>query len=202
MATTSKGFPYPVPGDGNDVPLHMQQLAEAVDAMPGVSAMTNTQRNALTGAARWNGRVILNLDTGRLERWQSSNSTWINPATPPKILRLPHTWTPPGEIRVSVGGEDYISPMTVVAPAGQTVRLMRVIGRVRAGTSVTVSFLGGPAGTTALAGFAGLLIDANGEVHTPTPVTLADLDLLRPVVTAVSGIPTDLSLTADLEYTS
>jgi hypothetical protein len=79
MPTTSKGVPYPAPGSSNDVPTDLQTLAEWIDLHPGVSVLTTAQRDALTGGDLYEGRLIVNLTTGRAER--RVGSTW-QPAVP------------------------------------------------------------------------------------------------------------------------
>jgi len=67
MSTTSKGAPYPETNDGNSAPAWLEQLAEWASARPGTSAFTTAQRDVLVGPDLWEGRVIFNLDTDRLE---------------------------------------------------------------------------------------------------------------------------------------
>ncbi len=76
MATTAKGVPYPVATDSNDVPVDIRRLADWLDARPGVSALTTAQRDALTGVDLWNGRVIYNLTTTQLERYDAAALAW------------------------------------------------------------------------------------------------------------------------------
>jgi hypothetical protein len=76
MATTDKGVPYPEPTDPNDVPADLAELAAWVDAHPGVSALTTAQRDALTGGELWEGRVILNVSEGLLQRYVSGDAVW------------------------------------------------------------------------------------------------------------------------------
>jgi hypothetical protein len=73
---TPKGVPYAAGTDPNDLTLHTQGLADWIDARPGVSPLTTAQRDALTGADLWDGRVILNLDTERLQRYDATAANW------------------------------------------------------------------------------------------------------------------------------
>lgn len=78
MSTTTKGVPYPAL-DGstdNDVPADLNAIAEWVNTNPGVAVLTPTQRDALAGVDLWNGRVILNITSGLLERYSTSSGTW------------------------------------------------------------------------------------------------------------------------------
>jgi hypothetical protein len=74
MATTARGVPYPTPADPNDVPADLQALAEWVSNQPGVATLTTTQRDALSGAALWNGRLIFNSTTSTYQRY--NGATW------------------------------------------------------------------------------------------------------------------------------
>lgn len=67
MATTTKGYPYPVGTTNNNTPADIQSLAEAVDAAPGVAPLSTAARNALTGGALWVGRQIYNTTTKQFE---------------------------------------------------------------------------------------------------------------------------------------
>jgi carbon monoxide dehydrogenase subunit G len=71
-AETTKGFPYPVDADPNDVPADIQTLAEFLDTIPGISIFTTAQRDALAGGDLWNGRVIYNTTTARLEYYNGA----------------------------------------------------------------------------------------------------------------------------------
>ena len=56
--STTKGFPYPEDTDDTDVPGDMQALADAIDAMPGISALSQAQVDALGAAGKWAGRIV------------------------------------------------------------------------------------------------------------------------------------------------
>lgn len=64
MATTAKGFPYPVGGDAPDGPTQIHALATAVDAAPGISLLTYAAINALAGGDLWDGRRVYQTNTG------------------------------------------------------------------------------------------------------------------------------------------
>lgn len=80
MPATPKGAPFPAATSANDVPADIQALATWTDARPGVSPLTTAARDALTGADLWDGRVIYNLTTAQLERY---NATLATPAWQP-----------------------------------------------------------------------------------------------------------------------
>jgi hypothetical protein len=76
MATTAKGYPYPATTDSNNVPADLQSLAEKNDDRPGISPLTTSARDGLTGADLWDGRVIFNLTAARLERYNAAVPAW------------------------------------------------------------------------------------------------------------------------------
>lgn len=85
MATTTRGAPYPLATDTADPALDLRRLADWVDARPGVSTLTTAQRDALTGADLWDGRVILNLTAAALERYDATAVAW-RPTAPTDVL--------------------------------------------------------------------------------------------------------------------
>jgi hypothetical protein len=76
MATTPRGYPYPAAADANDVPADLQALAQKNDDRPGISPLTTAARDALAGTDLWDGRVIYNLTTSRLERYNAAVPAW------------------------------------------------------------------------------------------------------------------------------
>jgi hypothetical protein len=76
MPTTAKGAPFPAATSANDVPADLQALANWLDARPGVSPLTTAARDALIGADLWDGRVIYNLTTAQLERYNAAIPAW------------------------------------------------------------------------------------------------------------------------------
>jgi len=51
-------------------------LAESIELRNTVIPMTQTQRNNLTGADLWNGRMVVNTTTGRVNRYNSATTSW------------------------------------------------------------------------------------------------------------------------------
>jgi hypothetical protein len=64
LATTAKGYRYPVGGDSPDGATQIKNLADDVDATPGVATFTYAQINALAGGSLWEGRMVYQTDTG------------------------------------------------------------------------------------------------------------------------------------------
>lgn len=77
MAQQSRGAPYPLGSDPNNTQADLQALALWVNDRPGVAALTTTQRNALTGVDRWDGKLVLDTTLDRLYRWDAGTTTWI-----------------------------------------------------------------------------------------------------------------------------
>lgn len=77
MATQSRGAPYPLGTDANNTAADLQALALWANDRPGVSPLTTTGINALTGVERWDGRIVLDTTIDRLKRWDAGSATWI-----------------------------------------------------------------------------------------------------------------------------
>jgi len=81
--TTSKGYQYPtiVGGSSTDTVTSYPPSAAANallhEARPGVSSVTTTVRNAYTGIDLWDGRIIWNTTTLRLEKYDLGTTSWI-----------------------------------------------------------------------------------------------------------------------------
>lgn len=77
--TTTKGYPFSLGSDTADtIDTTMQLLAEKTDARPGVSALSSVSRDGLEGAAElWDGRLIWNVTTARIERYNVGTASWI-----------------------------------------------------------------------------------------------------------------------------
>lgn len=61
---TPRGAPFPAETDAPDGAAQIQELAEFVDFLPGISTLSYAQISALSGAAAFNGRVVFQGDTG------------------------------------------------------------------------------------------------------------------------------------------
>jgi hypothetical protein len=85
---TSRNVPILEASDAADIPARVNPLAQLFHDRPGVSALTTTQRNALTGAELWDGRVILNTTTDRLNRYDLGTTTWVAIADSSEIAAL------------------------------------------------------------------------------------------------------------------
>lgn len=121
---------------------------------------------------------------------------WFGPLT----ITLPYTWAVPGLVSLASGDTDYICPMFVSAPSGDkwTCKIVKVRARINSGTSVTMKMQAAGADVT---GFTGISVTTTTGNTTPTGVSLSDGDALVPVVTATSGSPKNMTVTAYLTYT-
>jgi hypothetical protein len=101
---TSRGIPILEPTDAADIPARVNPLAQLVHDRPGISTLTTTQRNALTGIELWHGRVILNSSIDRLQRYQLSTNTWFDVADFTEIAALLATTGTPAAIGTASRG--------------------------------------------------------------------------------------------------
>lgn len=68
---------YPAVDENFDFPPEVRQaLAESAELRNTVLPLTQTQRNNLTGADLWDGRLVLNTTTDRLNRYDGGTSIW------------------------------------------------------------------------------------------------------------------------------
>jgi hypothetical protein len=113
---------------------------------------------------------------------------------PPKTIRIPHTWAISGDVKVPSGDVDFILPFFVPVPVGQTVALASLRARINGGTSATIEVRknGVAVGSTAT------VTTTSADIARTT--TFADGDALTLVVTAISGQPKNMTVTAYLDY--
>jgi len=115
-----------------------------------------------------------------------------------RLYLFPHTFAVTGEIKVPSGDAEYIPGFYVPAPTGQTVRIMGARARINSGTSVTYKLqlndvdVPGSLGLTA--------VPAGATTTLATPLAVGNEGRVNVVVTAVAGIPKNLSITVYLEY--
>lgn len=197
---TAKGVPYSLGSDPvATIDTTMQELAEWVDAHPGISPLTTTQRNALAGAQLWDGRLIWNLTTSQLERFRAATPGWVGVFQTSYSFRDVHSFTLQGDVRPdNVASDFYITPFFVDIPSGQTVQVRAVRHRLH---------LVGPAEcaldrhradgvVSRLASFT--VTTASARTALASSVDLADGDYLRLVV--LSAAAGSKHLTASVAY--
>lgn len=91
-ATTTKGVPYPEPGDPANVPADLQALAAWADTHPGVTALTATQITALPAGQKWAGRAVWDTTNTRALIWDGA--AWRRLTTEATPDAAWQTWTP------------------------------------------------------------------------------------------------------------
>lgn len=119
MATTTKTVPYPVGADNNNMHTHLQNLAQWVDDSLG--PFTTTARDALSASLKWNGRLIFNSTTRRLEQWDSTYNEWQVPGCPGEVRMWSGATAPPGWLLMgaNVAGANVTYPILfAILPAG------------------------------------------------------------------------------------
>lgn len=116
MGTTPKGYPYPEPSAANNVAQHLKDIVDVLDGVPGISTFTTAQRDALSGAQKWNGRVIYNSTLDEIQVYSAVLASWANTRIPMReTFTASGTWTKPPRaafVRVEVwsaggGGSTY-----------------------------------------------------------------------------------------------
>lgn len=124
MAQQSRGAPYPLGSDPNNAAADIQALSLWVNDRPGVATLTTTQRNALSGSDRWDGRMVLDTTLDRLFRWDAGLASWVQSADFAEIAALLATSGTPAQdavtasrgVATSAARSDHIHP----EPAVQT----------------------------------------------------------------------------------
>lgn len=116
------------------------------------------------------------------------------------VFEIGHTWAVAGEVRVPSGFADVIPAIWVPVLTGQTVKVKRVHCSIDSGTSATFKLQLGGTDISGLTGIVATTTGAGVDVALATPLALNNNSQLRPVVTAVSATPINLSVTAVLEH--
>ncbi len=137
---------------------------------------------SVTGAALANGSVTA-------AKLHSGVKSTLDAALSQVVLDK--QWVVAGPVNVAAVDVDYIVPAFISLPAGATAVITGVRARIRSGTSATlrvtlngtpVSAIGSVTATTSGAAVSGL------------SVSIADGDLIAPVVDSTSGSPQNLTL--------
>lgn len=115
---TSRNVPLVEGTDPADIAARVNPVAQLAHDRPGVSALTTTQRNALTDAELWDGRVILNTTTDRLNRYDLGTTSWVAIADFSEIAALLATSGTPAQdavtgsrgVSTSAARADHVHP--------------------------------------------------------------------------------------------
>lgn len=120
------------------------------------------------------------------------------PGSGSSTLRIGKTYAIAGEIEVPIGEDDFIVPFFVSLAGGQTAELVKARHQINAGTSATVKLQKNGVDIT---GFTGISVTTTPADTDPADVTLVNNDEIALVVTAVSGVPQNLTFTIFIEHT-
>jgi hypothetical protein len=139
---------------------------------------------------------------------QQSIKAYVDNQTVTQSVRYEtKTYTLQGEIKVPSGDTDVIPPFEINEDTNDAITLEKWSGAIGSGTSVTIKLQksNGSGGAFAdVTGFTGFVVSGgftNPSSSDPSNVALADGEVLQPVVTAVSGTPTNLMLNIVLKHT-
>lgn len=114
--------------------------------------------------------------------------------TASNAIRIPHTWTISGDVKIASGETDFIIPMFVPVPAGRYANIVAARAKLNAGTSATVKIQ-----TNGTDRWTGLSVTTTAANYSST-VALADGDRINLVVTAVSGAPKNMAFSLYIDY--
>jgi hypothetical protein len=162
----------------------MASLLTAKGDLPGASAANTPVRTAVGTDGQ-----VLTADAASTAGFKWSSRT--------AVFETSHTWTIGGAIAVPSGDTNFINPMFVAALSGDTVTLDSVRYKINSGTSVTFKMQVNGSDAT---GFTGISCTTTAASTNPTDVALSNNDVLVPVVTAVSGSPVNMTITAYLHH--
>lgn len=194
-ATTSRlAIPYPSASDTPNIPGDMQSLAARLDSI----VMPFSVVSSLPAAG--NQGFVYFLSTTNVLYFD--NGTTLEPLNAPvtTTVTLPHTWAITGPFDATSGSDTYFPPLVIPVPSGQTVALVEVFASVRSGgCTVSMAAAGSPiSGLTAM----GVTTTQQKFTNSGGIVSFTDGEDLAPTVTAISGNPDGLSITAVLAYST
>jgi len=126
------------------------------------------------------------------------NTTGLALSTHTHTFRLSYTWTVAGNVNVPAADVDYINPIFVGLASGQTAQIVGYKAVIHSGTSATLSL---QKNGSAVTGITGVTITTTAGGASGLTVSLADGDMLAPVISSTSGGPQNLSLSVFYEVT-
>lgn len=195
-SNTPLGITYPAGSDPADVPLWMGDMAGDVDALitadrvrltsleanPHVLSGTFASRPAPAANAR---RFFYATDTDKL--YYSNGTAWqITRMEGDVTMRFAWTYTLGGEIKVPSAATDFLPPVPIAVPTGQTVTVVGYNWGLGYGTSFTFSLQ--LAGSNLVTGIVATSAAGFGS-GAITPTTAANQQQWQPIITAVNGTP-------------
>lgn len=198
MGTTARlALPYPAAATPNDVPTHMQALADQLAAT--FAGWLPDSTAALRPAASAANARSLHRATDTGEVSLSTGATWVTILTGARSVSFftTHTWAIAFPA-VESGDTDLIIPMSIEPSSGETIALARVSHKINSGTSVTFDVTVNGSGAT---GFTSLSSTTSNTRTDPSNVALAAGDKVKPDISAVSGTPKNWEATVVLLHT-
>jgi hypothetical protein len=108
-----------------------------------------------------------------------------------------HTWAISGAIAVPSGETNYINAMFIEPGTAETITVVKVDAVIHAGTSATFKMQKNGAD---MSGLTGISATTSAAGTTPTPLSVTTGDQVAPVVTAVTGSPTNLTVSVVLKH--
>lgn len=111
---------------------------------------------------------------------------------------LDKQWIVAGPVNVAAGDVDYIAPAYLTVPAGHAAVITAVRARINSGTNVNLRLTQN--GST-VSGLNSITATTAGVTVTGLSATVADGDLLAPVVNSTSGGPQNLTFSVTYKIT-
>lgn len=187
-ATSRLALPYPLSTDPTNVPGDVQALAAALDTKTVVYQQGTAAGRPATPAGFTVYYATDTFDTSFFNgvSWQMLSR---------QLRRESHTYCVGVPIAVASGGTNYLPPFPVSVPAGTLLVVHDVYAFLRTGTAQVQLNKNGGAMTTF--GTSGVIsVTSTPTLFTPSggSITLADADLLAPVVNSVGSTPDGFTL--------
>lgn len=113
-----------------------------------------------------------------------------------------HTWAIGGEIKVPASDTGFIPPMFASKLAGTTLTLVNIRTRINSGTSATIKMVRKTAGGAIADIATGVSVTTASADSAAIGTLINHNDEVRPEVTAVSGTPTNITITATFKRES
>jgi hypothetical protein len=105
-----------------------------------------------------------------------------------------------GEIKVPSGDTDYICPIRIRVLSGMTRTLVGCYFRMNSGTYIYFKLQKNGSDLTTFGSSGIMTVSSSWQVSTPTGISLADGDIIQPIVTAVSGTPKNFNIILATNY--
>ena len=187
-ATSRLALPYPLSTDPTNVPGDVQALASALDTKTVVYQQGTAAARPATPATM---TIYYATDTAATSFYDGVAWQQVSPYT----RRETHIYAVGTSIAVASGATNYLPPFPVSVPTSTTLVLVNVYAFLRTGTaSIQLNHNG-----AAMTGFgtSGVIaVTSTPTLFTPSggSISMADADLIAPVVNSVGSTPDGLTL--------